>query len=216
MFQVESPPRTMSLNELLTEFHTKDHFVEACRQKGKFTPPTNIFSWDFVRQVMWGEKDLIDTQATLTFDVPPRFAGKTQRSGCVITLDGTEERSASTAVLPRLLPKAQSPSILLLATLRSASFRTVRAAGELKGEKIAEREEPGVCTDRRHEEGFWRILLRQQPHTAEYLDKANEVPIRVQLRRQYWAKLHRIQSLNADWRGLSPRACGTTCLLTAN
>ena len=62
----------MSITELVMRFHTKDHFVESCRQQDKFTPPISAFSWDFIRQVMAGEKKLLDLSRASDVRVPPR------------------------------------------------------------------------------------------------------------------------------------------------
>lgn len=70
--------RVMTLAELINKFKTKQHFVEACRQNGKLAPSDLHFSWDYVRQIMSGQKKLIDLQEVESVQIPPRFLHQTE------------------------------------------------------------------------------------------------------------------------------------------
>lgn len=58
--------------ELVSKFKTKEHFIDAFETNGKVIPTEISFGWNFIRQVMIGEKRLLDQRLLEGFNIPPR------------------------------------------------------------------------------------------------------------------------------------------------
>ena len=66
-----------SLGELMSKFKTKDHFIEAYTSKGKVIPEDLPIGWNYIRQIITGEKLLITQNNLDGFSLPPRLINKT-------------------------------------------------------------------------------------------------------------------------------------------
>lgn len=65
--------RTMTIGEIVAKFRTKEHFIEACRQRGKFVPQELFLSWSFVKGILTGEKKLLSLSQVRDVAIPPRL-----------------------------------------------------------------------------------------------------------------------------------------------
>lgn len=60
------------LGQLMSKYKTKDHFIMAYKSKGKILPREIDFGWNYIRQVVTGEKLLINNEDLKGFKIPPR------------------------------------------------------------------------------------------------------------------------------------------------
>ena len=76
----------MSVGQLTSKYQTKAHFIHAYTQHGKLLPVRTSFGWSFIRQVLSGEKMLLDTKDTDCIQVPPRLTEKAEGRQHIPTL----------------------------------------------------------------------------------------------------------------------------------
>lgn len=76
----------MSVGELTSKYRTKEHFVEAYTRYGRLLPLRTSFGWGYVKQVMCGEKLLIDKKDGEKIQIPPRSTNKTKRCKYIPTV----------------------------------------------------------------------------------------------------------------------------------
>ncbi len=65
--------KTVTIGEVISKFKTKHHFVTAYEKKGKILPTSIDFGWNYIKQVLTGEKLLININQLENYELPPRF-----------------------------------------------------------------------------------------------------------------------------------------------
>lgn len=65
--------KTMSLAEIVSKFKTKDHFYQAYTKKGKVLPNDLFIGWNYIKQILIGDKLLLDQSQLDGFSLPPKY-----------------------------------------------------------------------------------------------------------------------------------------------
>jgi hypothetical protein len=66
--------RELTVGELTSKYKTIAHFVDAYRQYGKVLPEDLYIGWNYVRQLVTGEKLLVEQKQLEGFSLPPKRA----------------------------------------------------------------------------------------------------------------------------------------------
>lgn len=69
--------KEVTLSYIIGKYKTKDHFISAYEQKGKLIPKKISFGWNFIKQILSGEKRLLNTVQVEELKIPPRYIKKT-------------------------------------------------------------------------------------------------------------------------------------------
>ena len=64
--------KVVSLGDLLLKYKTVRHFCEAYRTSGKVLIEDQYVSWYYIRQIVTGEKKLLNFKDIDNIDIPPR------------------------------------------------------------------------------------------------------------------------------------------------
>jgi hypothetical protein len=64
--------KTISIGDLLSKYKTIKHFCEAYKLSGKVLIDNQYVSWYYIRQIVTGEKLLINVKDIEDVDIPPR------------------------------------------------------------------------------------------------------------------------------------------------
>lgn len=63
----------MTVNEITAKFKSLKHFAEAYRNAGKLLVDDQYISWHYVKDVLTGDKMLLDVEKVKDIRVPPRY-----------------------------------------------------------------------------------------------------------------------------------------------
>lgn len=74
----------MTISEIISKFKSKEHFRVAYEKEGKLLPEDTFLGWNYIKQILSGEKLLIDLSQLKDFDLPPRFNKKIAIIQCKI------------------------------------------------------------------------------------------------------------------------------------
>ena len=69
--------KIVSLGDLLSKYKTVRHFCEAYSTSGKVLIEDQYVSWYYIRQIVTGEKKLLNIKDVENIDIPPRSYNKT-------------------------------------------------------------------------------------------------------------------------------------------
>lgn len=62
----------VTLSQIIGKYRTKEHFIQAYERKGKLIPKKMVFGWNYIKQILSGEKALLDESLVEGFSIPPR------------------------------------------------------------------------------------------------------------------------------------------------
>lgn len=68
--------KKISVGELISKYRTKAHFTEAYESKGKVIPDGIHLGWNYIKQIISGEKLLLNQVDLEGFHIPPRLHNK--------------------------------------------------------------------------------------------------------------------------------------------
>jgi hypothetical protein len=63
----------MSVGEVVGRYRSKEHFAQAYAKSGKLLPAECDYGWNYIQQILAGEKQLIDAALVKDLSIPPRL-----------------------------------------------------------------------------------------------------------------------------------------------
>lgn len=95
--------KELSVAQIMAKFCTVDHFRQAYEAKGKVLPDNIYLGWNYIKQILTGEKLLINKLDLTAFTEPPRSNKKTTTPKYFDSLERITRGSKFYALFPRLL-----------------------------------------------------------------------------------------------------------------